>query len=242
MSLIAYRETDGVEIESFSIDRVDWNAMRRQPIGAYRMIGTRWPAVLKRSPRGLQFFAHAPGFLGERPERKTEQHYMAQIGLVRGLRNAGFKPKLEHGGRTKDGQLWRADVFCNALGRQIAYEVQLSQQTLEEYERRSARYARSGVKCVWLIRSPRHYFAFRTAIIRHYNVPVYGSNAVRWPGVQHLAALPIDVGRRDDELSADAMKVMTFTSTGVEPLSLAEFAVGVAYGKLVFSRNEWRWR
>lgn len=242
MSLIAYREgSSSEEIESFAIEPAIWNAMRREPLGTFRMFGSDWPAVLKRSQRGLQFFAHAPGFPGTLPAPKTEHHYMAQIGLVRGLREAGFVAKLEYAGAAPGGEMWRADVFCEAHGRKIAYEVQLSQQTLDEYERRADRYARSQVKCVWLVRSPTHYFAFRKAVILRYKLPVHGPNALRWPGVKHLAALPLDIGNKKVP-AIDSMKVVAFGSSSVDQLSLAEFSTGVARGNLVFSKGEWRWR
>ena len=57
--------------------------MREQARGTFLMMGTHWPAVLKRSIRGVQFFAHAPGFQGSKPEPESERHQLAKIEHIR---------------------------------------------------------------------------------------------------------------------------------------------------------------
>lgn len=181
------------------------------------------------------------GVTATRSAPKTEHHYLAQIAILRALRDSGFPARLEHADAGLRGDAWRADVFCEARGRKIAFEVQLSQQTLDEYERRARRYERAGVKCLWLIRSPCHYFAFRKALIQRYRLPIHGPNATKWPGVRHLPAIPLDVGDKTRP-SIESMKVHVFRRSSVDRLQIGEFAVGVANGLLSFSTGEWRWK
>lgn len=66
------------------------------------------------------------------------------------------RAQTEVSGTSSSGEAWIADVMCSKEGakRKAAFEVQLSPQTLEETESRQAKYARSDVRAVWLMRSP----------------------------------------------------------------------------------------
>lgn len=245
MSLIAYRASDGADIESFSVSPTNWDIMAKEnrinPPGTYRMYGTHAPVVFKRSLRGLQFFAHWPHTSDHLSKPKSEQHYLAQIGIVQALRSAGFHAQLEYRGAT-DGEAWQADVYCEALDRRIVFEIQLTQQTLQAYQERTSRYHRAGIKCVWLIRSPGHFFAFRRALIARGLVPYsLVAQGVKWPGVSDLPALPLHTGDPRTP-SIDGMMVTVFDYDGNAPqIGIAAFATGVANGRLRFSRNQWLW-
>jgi hypothetical protein len=240
MPLIALRASDGAEIEAFSVDPAEWDVMRMQPRGAFAMIGTNWPAVLKRSIRGTQFFAHASGYQGVRPEPESEQHLLAKVMIARGLRADGYTALVECPGISGDGDSWGADVLCETNGRRIAFEVQLAQQTLEQYEGRTAAYARSGVECVWLVRAPGHYGVIAKAI--YYRLREQGIRPPSRPSLSlpHLAALPFELGSAKSAEIQD-MTVTVFPAAGHRRISLAEFAVGVAMGRLNYSECEWRW-
>lgn len=238
MPLVAYRATTGEEIEAFSVEPAQWDRLRKEPLGAFLMAGTDWPAVLKRSIRGVQFFAHAPGYTGPKPEPESEHHRQAKIAVAKALRAAGYAAWVERAGSSPDGELWQADVLCQTDDRAIAFEVQLAQQTLDEYELRSSRYVRSGVKCVWLVREPKHYKALSHAIYyRYYPKGTYG---VR-PSHKDLAAFPLDLGQQES-VDANQMLVMVIVDDMPKWLPLAEFAVGVADGLLMFSSGQWQWR
>jgi hypothetical protein len=58
MSLIAVRTSDGAEIEAFSVEPSEWEVMRAAQRGEFVMIGTDWPAVLKRSIRLAKIFEY----------------------------------------------------------------------------------------------------------------------------------------------------------------------------------------
>jgi competence protein CoiA len=238
MSLLAYRASDKAEIEAFSIDAARWNDMRSEPSGTYLMIGTNWPAVLKCSIRGVQFFAHAPGCATEMPEPESELHLLAKIVIARALRKAGFTVWVERPGTTPNGEPWQADVLCETEDGFIAIEIQLAQQTLADYEARTARYQRSGVKCVWLVRAPQPYSALSKAI---YYRACHGNSLPFRPSLSHLAALPLEVGDAKS-FSIENVKVVVFPGGRPLRIPLEECALGLVNGELVFTSQEWRWR
>jgi competence protein CoiA len=238
MSLLAYRASDRAEIEAFWIDAARWNDMRSEPSGTYLMIGTNWPAVLKRSIRGVQFFAHAPGCAAEMPEPESELHLLTKIVIARALRQAGFTVSVERSGTTPNGEPWQADVLCETVDGPIAIEVQLAQQTLADYEARTARYQRSGVKCIWLVQAPQHYSALSKAI--YYRTCDERSLPFR-PSLPHLAALPLEVGNAKS-FAIENVKVVVFPGGRPSRIPLDECAVGLVNGDLVFTSQEWHWR
>lgn len=245
MSLIAYRASDGVEVESFSIDQKEWDLMRAEPKGAFLMFGTDWPAVLKRSIRGLQHFAHASGFPGQLPTPESEEHQYAKIAVVRGLRSAGFQAWVERGGTAPDGGEWVADVLCRDQERLIAFEVQLAAQTLEEYEQRTSKYLQAGIKCVWIAKSTR-YATLMSALA--YKAQREGTEISRpggiliIPGLAHMPAVPLKVPEKKD-LSDQSLLVVVFQDDKPAHLTIGDFAVGVMRGALVFtSERQWRWK
>lgn len=239
MPLIAIRANDGLEVESFSIPAAEWDEMRCLPLGTFKMIGSAWPAVLKRSIRGMQFFAHAPGFTGTRPAPESEHHVWAKVAIAKALRAAGHRAWVERSGTSPSGEAWQADVLCLAGEKLIAFEVQLAQQTLEEYEARSARYADSGVKCVWLVRAKSHYGTLAKSI--YYRLHRQGITPPGRPALPHLPALPLKLGESKTAPLED-MRVIVFPEGLPHSTSVAEFAVEMAAGKLFFSEHEWRWR
>ncbi|KVL43341.1 hypothetical protein WS99_28625 [Burkholderia territorii] len=97
MTLIAYWADTGDEVESFSISREQWAQWRKLPVGAFVVGRQRVPAVLKRSPLGLQFFACAPGHGGS-SEPESIEHQIAKIALIKGLRAAGIPASVERAG------------------------------------------------------------------------------------------------------------------------------------------------
>lgn len=239
MALIAIRAQDGREVEAFSVDGSEWDAMKRHPKGSYLMVGTGWPAVLKRSIRGLQFFAHAPGYPGVKPKPESEPHMLAKIGIARALRAAGHTAWVEKTGSSPAGEQWQADVLCQVGERMIAFEVQLAHQTLEGYEARSRRYTDSGVQCVWLVRAPTHFQTLSKAT--YYRIHKPGTVPTARPMLPNLAALPLDIGDPKHP-RIDDMRVVVFPEGKGERLTLTAFCQGVAEGRLVFEASEWRWR
>ena len=189
MTLIATIAATGKDVESFTTPPDIWAQWRKQPIGTFVIGRHRAPAVLKRSPRGLQFFAAAPGEGGVTAPESVE-HQIAKIQLVQGMRSAGYEAKVEYPGSTPSGEEWQADVFVQAPHGRVAIEVQMSQQHWDDYRSRTARYKASGVFVVWLIRGVHH--------------DAVGKSRIRYlmsQGLQHAEAMMHDMDARRSGLS-----------------------------------------
>ncbi|GGB82632.1 competence protein CoiA family protein [Deinococcus soli (ex Cha et al. 2016)] len=109
-------------------------------------------ARVKRSVRGLPFFAHAARgaceYAGE-----SDLHVHAKAEVLRAAREAGWAADVEVRGHTPGGQAWRADVLCERGRSRVAFEVQRSGVTLADLHARQATYRQSGVRGLWLMRT-----------------------------------------------------------------------------------------
>lgn len=222
MPLTAIHTLTGEPIDSISCSPDAWAALRRLPVGTLVMKGNRQPAVLKRSIRGLQFFAHPPGGRDPNYQPESPMHLEIKAELVRGLRAAGYRAAPEQGGTSPSGEAWEADVLAEGEGRKVAFEVQLSPQTLEEYERRSLRYHASGVEVVWLIQG-HHYHAFSDSL--YYRDP---ARACRYPGHADFPAFPVRAhnAKHHSGTVAGAEVVVWPRDRAVANLCVAAFATG----------------
>lgn len=245
MALLAYLHDSPEPVESFSATPEQWAAWRELPVGAFQLqVGElRVPAVLKRSPLGLQFFACAPGYAGV-TEPKSIEHQFAQVELVRGLRAAGFQARVEQPGQAPDGAAWVADVMAEADGQRYAFEVQLSQQHLDDYRMRTERYVRSGVKVVWLVRS-KHMQALTVARYRKMVREGVDKELALNQEFPDMPCLPLELADKEP-LAEGLMKVVARTDGNpcVERLTLGDFAAGVLQGRYVYKQmwgGETRW-
>lgn len=106
--------------------------------------------VAKKSRHGTRFFAHkAIGACVTAPE--TEAHLRIKRLTIEVARSCGWDARSEVAGVCPLGESWRADVLAKKDGKTVAVEIQWSPQTLEETYRRQSRYARSGVRGLWLL-------------------------------------------------------------------------------------------
>jgi len=247
VALLAYFQGGSEPVESFSVSPEQWRSWRELPVGAFTLDGPngRIPAVLKRSPLGLQFFACAPGHSGF-TEPKSLEHQMAQVELARGLRSAGFRATLEQPGRTPSGEAWVADVWAEVMGIPYAFEVQLSQQHWDQYCERTERYRQSGVKVVWLVRAS-HFHALSVARYRHHIRHGIDPQVALNHAVMGMPCIPLDLAECKP-LVEGAMKVVVASrdaETPVKRLALGDFAPGVLRGhfgmKVTEETGELRW-
>lgn len=111
--------------------------------------------VLKRSVHGTLFFAHARRN-GCRTAPESLLHLLVKDVIARTAEHLGYSARTECAGQSPDGDDWVADVLCRGshLHMPIAFEVQLSRQTIEITLSRSALHRRSGVTTFWLMRQP----------------------------------------------------------------------------------------
>jgi hypothetical protein len=242
--LTAYHAASEKLVESFSLSADQWALMKREGPGAYLMRRSGAPAILKQNRRGTRWFAHAPGTRDPNWEPESAEHIAAKIAIVTGLREAGFEAWPEGEGASPDGARWEADVLCKAGDRMIAFEVQLSQQTMENYEQRSDRYARSGVKVVWLI---NHAHVRTFSIDCLYTLGWTGRGPI--PASWHLPAIPafpLDVRKcKEGGPKAELMFVTVWPDMGgggaYAHVSLQQFACGVAGGALRYAKAKQSW-
>ncbi|KAA5541882.1 hypothetical protein FYK55_16935 [Roseiconus nitratireducens] len=100
----------------------------------------------RESKLGTRHFYHVRRSGCNTPAESLE-HLRAKEHLAIGGAKAGWQIDVEVSG---DG--WRADVLATRNESKVAFEVQWSSQTLNETERRHARYVGSGIRCAWLFR------------------------------------------------------------------------------------------
>jgi hypothetical protein len=81
---------------------------------------------------------------------------------------------LEMPGKTPDDEQWIADVFCTKGNASLAFEVQWSPQTKDEFIRRQEKYKASGVRAAWLYRLRGNRDYYRMDIPYEYETPVFG--------------------------------------------------------------------
>lgn len=120
-----------------------------------RMPDNGAPAIARVSKLGTRHFAHAAGSGANALE--SAEHLALKTIVCRAAAGAGWHVIPEATGRTQDGEAWRADALCTSKGgrARIAFEIQLSDQPNEETLERQARYDRSGVRALWLVKQGR---------------------------------------------------------------------------------------
>lgn len=229
MTLIATVAASGLEIESFTTPSDVWAQWRKLPMGTFVIGRHRIPAVLKRSVRGLQFFAAAPGMAGVTAPESIE-HQIAKIKLVLGMRAAGHQARVEQPGATPSGEEWQADVLVQTTRGPLAVEVQLAQQHWDAYRSRTARYRASGVSVVWLVRSS-HLEALARSKTRHLVELGLPPEAALHQVMDDMPCIPLD-GPVGDE---SGQRVIVYPADRSKPflrLPLPNFGAGIASGAL----------
>ncbi|WP_152571120.1 hypothetical protein [Massilia sp. LC238] len=138
-------------------------------------------------------------------------------------------------------------MFVECGGRKIAIEVHISQQTIDEYERRSEKYLQSGVRVVWLINS-RHFENFTMGCLKTNGVPMNMPSGPVTNGEQYhrkFPAFPLKFNCQKGNTTEAAVKAAVFLPPKGWPakdLSLEDFAIGLARGASLHSgRKFWVW-
>ena len=78
-----------------------------------------------------------------------KKHDRIQIEILSAFRDIGIEAIQEY-----RGQGWRADVFVPNNGKPIAFEIQLSPQSLQRTIERQSKYIRDGIIGCWLFENP----------------------------------------------------------------------------------------
>lgn len=76
-------------------------------------------------------------------------HKRIQMAIVAACGKLGIEAIQEYRGKG-----WRADVYVPNYGQPLAFEIQLSPQTLKRTLERQSNYAKDGIKACWLFENP----------------------------------------------------------------------------------------
>jgi hypothetical protein len=237
MPVTAICRATGRTVESFSVSDAEWAAMRANKDG-YLMRRTQRPAVLRENRHGTRWFQSKPGERDPDYRPESAAHEMTKIWIVQALREAGYAAEVEQFGVTPEGERWEADAYVEVGDKRIAIEVQLSPQPLTEYIYRSERYARSGVKVVWLVQHFQQ-FSIEAAISKG----LKGGAGIA-PDLFHVPAVAIRLRCSPDEPRQEAITIELrhVGKRHVEPITLKEFSLGIVRQQLTFKNREfWAW-
>ena len=143
------------QIYSFVYSLKDWIALKEDKTSSFNMACCGNQAILKTSKLGTQFFAHKvkPKDVSCSNGGETPEHMDIKYLVMKELDQNGWDVEVEKRGVTPDGEEWIADIYAEKGKVKIAIEVQWSPQTFIETRRRQEKYAQSGVRCAWLLRS-----------------------------------------------------------------------------------------
>lgn len=79
----------------------------------------------------------------------TGKHFRIQMAIISVCKNLGIEAIPEYRGKG-----WRSDVYVPNNGKPIAFEVQLSAQSLVKTIERQSKYIRDGITGCWLFENP----------------------------------------------------------------------------------------
>lgn len=144
-------------IYSFNLNDDEWEALRNEnkDTKCLETACCHVGVVLKTSPLGTKYFAHArKGECITAP--MTAEHILAQLHIIEGIKRTDwiFEPEAnpEVSEITPTGREWQADVLATKNKSKVAFEVQWSRQTIKETIRRHDRYKNSKVRALWFFR------------------------------------------------------------------------------------------
>lgn len=148
MPFVAY--LDGRRFDATAIPHEQWRALNKRP--DYKQLtllecGSRAKRVTR---YGTQFFAHVTTSDCDITHKSESAQHTAMKAVLVDRINAlpGWRAEPEHPAPDRS---WIADVMAiHETGRRVAFEVQLSDQSQEDYAHRTQRYFDAGILPVWL--------------------------------------------------------------------------------------------
>lgn len=163
MQLVAYM--NGQRIDATQMAHAPWRDLANHPL--YRTLvllecGLRASRVTR---QGRQFFKHFPEVeCTVEHKSESDQHLAMKRALKERIDAApGWRAEVEH---AHPERAWIADVMAlHTSGKRLAFEVQLSPQSEEQYIFRSQRYLDDGVGPVWVIPDNLDWFRVKLPMI-----------------------------------------------------------------------------
>lgn len=161
LQLVAY--INGERVDATEMAHWPWRDLVKHPRYAELVLiecGLRAKRVT--SHMGRQYFAHYPSLECPVVHKSESPQHLAMKQALKDRINAapGWTAEVE---AAHPERAWTADVLAtNTDGRRLAFEVQLSQQTEEEFVRRSQRYVDDRIGPVWVV--PKDFDWFRVQL------------------------------------------------------------------------------
>lgn len=240
MGQIAYHAATGQMAEAFSVSDEEWDAIGSAQRGTWVMPRSGWPAVAKTSIGGLRFFAHNPGYTGILPKPESYAHTRLKIDVLKAARALGHKADLEVFGSAPEGDEWIADVLVTLPdASRMAFEVQLSSQHLKDFRARTERYARSGVRCCWVISNQPVDKRLSKALV-YENRDYYNATREFQADAEDLLLLGVQLEGKD--AYPDARPVLRFSrGREIRRMEMEEAIAGILAGQYRWERPSWHW-
>lgn len=163
VQLVAY--LNGERIDATQMAHEPWRALVNHPDYASLTLiecGLRASRVTR---RGRQFFKHYPDIECPIQHKSESAQHLAMKRALKGRINAApdWRAEVEH---AHPERAWIADVMAiHSSGKRLAFEVQLSPQSEEEYIRRSQRYADDRIGAVWIVPDNLDWFRVQMPMI-----------------------------------------------------------------------------
>lgn len=143
----------GHRVISTQLTDAEWETLRQESKashGCLLMGYSGYPCYGRTSKLGLRHFAHRRGAPDDLPPwAETAEHLLSKALVVAAAERLGWEVRTEV---PSEDRSWIADTLVEKDGRRIAFEVQWSRQSDDDYEFRTQRYADQGIECVWLAR------------------------------------------------------------------------------------------
>jgi hypothetical protein len=149
MQLVAYLK--GERLDATEIPHDPWRALPKQPDYEDLVLLECGKRARRVTRLQRQFFAHWPRINCHIDHKSESSQHLAMKIALKDRINAcpGWRAEVEYVGPNRQ---WIADVMAmHDNGRRLAFEVQLSAQTEEDYFNRSQRYADAGIGPVWVV-------------------------------------------------------------------------------------------
>ena len=140
------------DIFAFEQSVESWEALKNSP----RSKDLKMPccgkrAIPKTSSLGNFFFAHYRRSEDCDAKPESKEHIFLKNVIAKAAKSANWDVTTEYSDTSPNGDIWKADVLCSNENVRVAFEVQLSRQTLKEINYRQARYKSSGVRAAWFV-------------------------------------------------------------------------------------------
>lgn len=210
----------------------DWRALQefsQDNPGHYTMPCCGARAIPKTSPNGVHHFAHYGSECANAPE--TIWHQEAKDLVIGSIKRLGLEGVHEFsGGSGKDR--WRADVMLTSPTGPVAVEIQRSHQHIRDFVRRTERYTRHGIRCVWIVRFDQFQSLVKRIFNQRYRAEVHHKRSLE----EHetLVAMP-------DFFYASLSTNEGNTKIGIPRgvFTLDEYISAVSDNRFVFNGDRW---